>query len=61
MGWTVGRVRYGKNIFLGKDSRVAEWSALQTGDLGGSSSIPAGVKDFFEGIKSLEQYIASSF
>ena len=40
---------------------MAEWSALQTGKRGDSSSIPAQVKTFFGGIKSLEQYIACNF
>ena len=39
--------------------RVAEWSALPTGKLGSSGSIPAEIKTFFGGIKSLEHYIAS--
>ena len=37
--------------------RMAEWSALQTVKRGDSSSIPAKVKNFFQVIKSLEQYI----
>ena len=40
---------------------MAEWSALQTRKRGDSSSIPAQVKFFFEGIKSFEQYIACHF
>ena len=40
---------------------MAEWSALQTGKRGDSSSIPAKVKTFFGGIKILEQPIACRF
>ena len=40
---------------------MAEWSALLTGKRGDSSSIPAKVKTFFGGIKSLEQYIGCHF
>ena len=47
--------------FLKNLGRVAEWLALQTGKRGDSSSIPAQVKTFFGGIKSLERYIACLF
>ena len=40
---------------------MAEWSALQPSKRGMSGSIPAKVKIFFEGVKSLEQYIACRF
>ena len=40
---------------------MAEWSVLQTGKHGDSSTIPAGVKTFFGGINSLKQYIAYRF
>ena len=40
---------------------MAEWSALQTGKRGDPSSIPAKFKTFFEGMKSLGQYIACCF
>jgi len=40
---------------------VAEWSALQTGKRGDSSSVPAEVKTFFGGIKNLEQNIDFRF
>ena len=40
---------------------MAEWSALQTGKRGDSSSIPAEVEIFFGGIKSPEQYNACHF
>ena len=40
---------------------MAEWSALQTGKFGDSSSIPAQVKTFIGGIKNLEQHIACNF
>ena len=48
-------------IFLEKQGRMAEWSALPPRVPGDSSSIPAEVKTFFGGIKSLEQYIYSRF
>ena len=41
--------------------RMAEWSALQTGNRGDSSSIPAKVKTFFLKKSSLEQYIGFNF
>ena len=40
---------------------MAEWSALQSGKRGDSSSIPAKIKIFFSGESSLEKYIASRF
>ena len=40
---------------------MAEWSALQTGKRGDSSSIPAESKLVFGEIMSLEQYIACHF
>ena len=41
---------------------MAEWSALQTGKRGDSSSIPAQVKTFFwRNLESLEQYVACHF
>ena len=50
-----------KKNFESKKCWVAEWSALQTGKRGDSSSIPAEVKTFFGGIKSLERCIAFRF
>ena len=44
-----------------KMDRVAEWSALSTGNRGDPSSIPVKVKTFFGVIMSLELYIAYSF
>ena len=42
-------------------SRMARWSALQTGKHGYPGSIPDKVKTFFRGINNLEQYIACRF
>ena len=47
-------VKFMQNIFLKQIGRVAEWSVLQTGNRGDSSSIPAKVKTFFGEIKCLE-------
>ena len=44
---TSGHFLYIKRNFGKKPVRVAEWSALQTGKPGDSSSIPAQVKTFF--------------
>ena len=40
---------------------MAEWLALPTGKRSNPSSIPVEVKTFFEGITSLEQYMACYF
>ena len=48
----------GNQIFLKNQCRMAEWSALQTGKRGYSSSIPAEVKTFFGGISNLEQCLS---
>ena len=65
MGWTGGHVPftiiYISKIFLKNKCRVAEWAALQTGNRGDPSSIPAEVETFFGGIKSLKQYNACHF
>ena len=47
-----------KKNFWKKSRQVAEWSALQTGKRGDSSSIPAKVRTFFSKIKSLQHLIA---
>ena len=63
MGWTGGHVPPTlfytlKDILKNNIDSVGEWSALQTGNWYDSSSIPAEVKNFFKGIKSLETYFA---
>ena len=47
--------------FWQKNCRVAEWLALRTSRRGDPSSIPAEVKPFFGGKKTLEQHIACRF